>query len=72
MPMSRILEGEEALGSGNVRGEGMKQDAGAVISSIAHGNRRIDVSRALAIVGERETRKRRCANLASDIVRLLE
>jgi hypothetical protein len=55
-------EGEKALGSGNARGEGAKQDA--VISSIACGNKRIGEPRALAIVvGERETRKRRCAKL---------
>jgi hypothetical protein len=43
--------GEKALGSGNARGEGAKPDTGAVISSIARGNRRIGEPRGLPIVG---------------------
>jgi hypothetical protein len=58
--------GESNLGGGGAgerEHDGTKQDAGVVISSIVHGNKRI---------GERETRKRHCASLASDVARLLE
>jgi hypothetical protein len=60
--VSRILKGEEALGSRNARERRREAGRGDFVDCVRE--KRIGEPRALAIVvGERETRKRRCAKL---------